>query len=292
MQPTARDLTEAVSRRPRIREQCRSRADEGVAFIAVRWTEEMIVAALRDWVDRYEQVPLRVDWDRGMAKRRGHTDKLERLNAHPSRVPSPTAVLARFGSWQAALSAAGYQARYVPRPNRIGAEGLQQTAALYASGRSTRELARHFGVAPKTIRDRLQRTGAPLRPPRAREIPAAVRAEILSAAREGATQQTIATRVGCSRRAARSVLIDNDATGGRLARRLRPELVAINAMALTDRQRAAVELAVARCLTLDEAGAQLGIAGPTVWGHLCRVADRLERETQRATSSPEVEAED
>ena len=116
----------------------------------------MIVAAPRGWVDRHGQVPLRVDWDRGMAKRRGHTDKLERLNAHPSRVPSPTAVLARFGSWQAALSAAGYQARYVPRPNRIGAEGLQQTAALYASGRSTLELAEHFGVAPKSIRDRFE----------------------------------------------------------------------------------------------------------------------------------------
>ena len=76
----------------------------GVAFSAVRWTEDMIVAALRDWVDRYEQVPLRVDWDRGMAKRRGHADKLERLQTHPSRVPSPTAVLARFGSWQAALT--------------------------------------------------------------------------------------------------------------------------------------------------------------------------------------------
>jgi DNA-directed RNA polymerase specialized sigma24 family protein len=88
----------------------------------------------------------------------------------------------------------------------------------------------------------------------------------------------------------RALLVDNGATGGRLARRLRAELVAINVLALTDRQRAAVELVVARGLTLDEAGAQLGIAGPTVWGHLRRVADRLEREAQLATSSPQVEA--
>jgi DNA-directed RNA polymerase specialized sigma subunit len=75
-----------------------------------------------------------------------------------------------------------------------------------------------------------------------------------------------------------------------LVRRLRAELEAINALELTDRQRAAVELVLERRLTLDAAGAQLGIAGSTVCGRLRRVANRLERETQLATSSPDAEA--
>jgi hypothetical protein len=78
---------------------------------SIRWTEAMIVAALRDWVERYGEEPLRVDWDRHMCWRRGHAGKLARLQAHPRPVPSPTAVLPRFGTWEAALAAAGLQAR-------------------------------------------------------------------------------------------------------------------------------------------------------------------------------------
>src|SRR3954469_5229365 len=81
-----------------------------------RWNRASILAALQDWVERYGEVPDRVDWDRHMCRRRGHYAKLARLDAHPQPLPSPAPVLRCFGSWQAALvAAAGYQARYLLR---------------------------------------------------------------------------------------------------------------------------------------------------------------------------------
>jgi hypothetical protein len=75
----------------------------------MRWTETAIVDAINDWVARYGEVPARIDWDRHMSRRRGHAAKLARLQAHPRAVPSPTPVLARFGSWEPALAAAGHR---------------------------------------------------------------------------------------------------------------------------------------------------------------------------------------
>jgi hypothetical protein len=87
---------------------------------SVRWTEAAIVEALRRWVTQYGEVPTRVDWDRGMRRLRGHEAKLARLDAHRGRLPSPTPVLARFGSWEAALAAAGFEARFTAQ--KVSAE--------------------------------------------------------------------------------------------------------------------------------------------------------------------------
>src|SRR4051795_11785397 len=109
-----------------------------------RWNRRSIVAALDDWVERYGEVPDRVDWDRHMCRRRGHHAKLARLDAHPQPLPSPAPVLRSFGTWQAALAAAGYQARYLPR--RLREDEREVNVALYQSGLSTGQIAERLGV--------------------------------------------------------------------------------------------------------------------------------------------------
>src|SRR3954452_933472 len=77
----------------------------------VRWAEATVVAALRDWAQRYGEVPTAQDWDRSRARRHGEAARLARLNAHPTPVPSVSTVLGRFGSWKAAVATAELPAR-------------------------------------------------------------------------------------------------------------------------------------------------------------------------------------
>jgi DNA-binding CsgD family transcriptional regulator len=135
----------------------------------IRWTETLIIEAINDWVARYGEVPARIDWDRPMSRRRGHVAKLARLQAHPRPVPTPTPVLARFGSWEAALAASGHRPRYATyRPNPTG---RAETAALYASGLSIAKIAERLEVDRKTVRERLDRAGVQRRPPAKRQLP-------------------------------------------------------------------------------------------------------------------------
>jgi hypothetical protein len=128
----------------------------------IRWTDTAIVDAINDWVARYGEVPARIDWDRHMNRRRGHQAKLTRLEAHPRPVPGPTPVLARFGSWEAALAAAGHQPRHATyRPNPAARAA---TAALYESGHSIAKIADLLALDTKTVRERLDRAGVKRRP--------------------------------------------------------------------------------------------------------------------------------
>jgi DNA-directed RNA polymerase specialized sigma24 family protein len=178
---------------------------------SVRWTEAAIVEALREWVARYGEVPTRVDWDRHMCRRRGHDAKLARLDAHPESLPSPTPVLARFGSWEAALAAAGFKARFTP--HTVSAQELRQTAALYESDLSVAQVGARLGRDPKTVRERLDRAGVARRPPRRRELPDEQQAAIVAAAIAGASVRELSRRFGFTDYAVRVVLDRHDAAG-------------------------------------------------------------------------------
>jgi Homing endonuclease associated repeat len=91
----------------------------GLSPRRLRWTDEQTRAALRAWARRHGRAPRAVDWSRA-------TDE------HPSTsVP-----VARFGSWTAALRAAGLSARHQPYTTE------QVTAGL-------RELERRLGRPPR-----------------------------------------------------------------------------------------------------------------------------------------------
>jgi hypothetical protein len=68
-----------------------------------RWTAERVLAAMREWRDRYGRPPSSYDWSRTHAQRRGG-DALARLS--DGDWPSPSVVTGVFGSWTAARAAA------------------------------------------------------------------------------------------------------------------------------------------------------------------------------------------
>jgi hypothetical protein len=76
--------------------------------IARRWTQERVLDAMRDWLERYGRLPSSYDWSRTHARRRGRR-ALERLN--DGDWPSASVVGGIFGTWAAALTAAAEEPR-------------------------------------------------------------------------------------------------------------------------------------------------------------------------------------
>jgi AraC-like DNA-binding protein len=68
-----------------------------------RWTRERLLAALREWRERYGRLPSSYDWSRTHA-RRGGGEALKRLAE--GEWPSASVVSVAFGSWGAAREAA------------------------------------------------------------------------------------------------------------------------------------------------------------------------------------------
>jgi AcrR family transcriptional regulator len=68
-----------------------------------RWSRERVLAAMRDWRDRYGRLPSSYDWSRTHARRRGG-EALERLAGR--YWPAASVVTRVFGTWAAARTAA------------------------------------------------------------------------------------------------------------------------------------------------------------------------------------------
>ena len=242
----------------------------------VRWTQTAVVAALRDWAQRYGEVSSPIDWDRWAAYEHCGAGKVARLVEHPTPLPSVTTVIMRFGSWKAAIAAAGLEARSVSR--RLDASVIRETVALYASGLSAREVGERLGVAPKTVRDRLHAAGVTLRPPRPRtRRPPAPRREatVLAVWRSGATQREIADRLGVSLHSVQQTLRRRGMTGSPLIRRLHAQLSRMDELDLTERQRDVIELVVAQRRTRREVAERLGISPRTIHADLRAVDVRV-----------------
>jgi DNA-binding MarR family transcriptional regulator len=91
---------------------CAPRTAEGRA-IRTKWPADRIIAAIRWWNDAYGEPPHALDWSPTEARKRGFTvqaDRAERLIAE-GRIPWVTVAHNRFGSWNAALEASGFEPR-------------------------------------------------------------------------------------------------------------------------------------------------------------------------------------
>jgi hypothetical protein len=68
-----------------------------------RWTRELLIAAMLDWLAKYGKLPSSYDWSRTHARQRGGV-ALRRLGE--GQWPAASVVTALFGTWQAARNAA------------------------------------------------------------------------------------------------------------------------------------------------------------------------------------------
>jgi hypothetical protein len=73
-----------------------------------KWTRELVIEAMLDWLGCYHRLPSSYDWSRTHASRRGDA-ALKRLNS--AEWPAASVVSRVFGSWQEAREAASSEAR-------------------------------------------------------------------------------------------------------------------------------------------------------------------------------------
>lgn len=79
------------------------------------WSRQDIINAVKLWVTAYGQVPAFADWDPTKARKQGNEGRA--LRWERGTWPRSSQVIRRFGSWSAAIEAAGFE------PNRPGLQG-------------------------------------------------------------------------------------------------------------------------------------------------------------------------
>lgn len=128
------------------------------------WTREAIVCAIQEWADEHGGIPPAAsDWLRARARGTVGTCSVDQVRR-------------RFGTWNAAIIAAGFE------PHATGPVGgykrltaQQRTAAIrrYAAGESSVSIAADLGCAPASVTKAARKAGVPIRGAFGREAVAA-----------------------------------------------------------------------------------------------------------------------
>lgn len=100
--PSPRDWTRATTEHPhtsavykRFGSWLAALEAAGLPTTIMRWTDTLIIAAMRDWAREHGQPPTANDW----------------ATARAATHPNTSTVIERFGSWNNGLAAAGFQIR-------------------------------------------------------------------------------------------------------------------------------------------------------------------------------------
>ncbi len=99
------------------------------------WTRENIIEAIHLFNEKHGRPPVSTEWTRGA-----------------SEYPNTGTVSERFGSWAAAIEAAGYQRPDVGRKLVDRSEDRAEAKRLHAEGRTVEQLADMFNMPPSIIR--------------------------------------------------------------------------------------------------------------------------------------------
>lgn len=123
-----------------------------------RWGRASIVDALRAWVAEAGGPPRRQDW---CGERPASATSAQRkwMSEHP-RWPSSSCVATHFGSWSAALEAAGLPARNLTFESSV-AERVDAARRLAACGLTQRAIARTLGVSVSSVGNYLRARSCP-----------------------------------------------------------------------------------------------------------------------------------
>lgn len=104
----------------------------------VHWTQERIIEAIRDWHDHHGEAPRRTDWDAYRCEKLADAASQRadewRKRATLFRIgewPTPRTVTEAFGSWNAAIEAAGYTPRL---PSQRTPRGIEPSHFLTPLG--------------------------------------------------------------------------------------------------------------------------------------------------------------
>jgi hypothetical protein len=119
------------------------------------WTREAIICCLQDIAEEAGGIP-------------PSAVGFQRMKRNGADVPAVTNVIARFGSWNAAVTAAGYEphaAGPVGGFRILTAHERAECARRYATGESSVDIAAALGVSPVTVTKWARFHGVEIRPP-------------------------------------------------------------------------------------------------------------------------------
>jgi hypothetical protein len=117
------------------------------------WTEERILAALRDWFVTFGETPLSYEWSPRSAELLGLPMAGARrwMREYP-RWPSTATVCRHFGLWAEAVRAANLPPARVVAPGRGLAERVEAARRLSAAGHGAAEIAALLDISARTVR--------------------------------------------------------------------------------------------------------------------------------------------
>lgn len=79
--------------------------------IRKHWTRDLVTLRIQEWAGVYGEPPSVNDWDPTVASRLGDPERADRFRSAGGHWPSRNAVYRVFGSWNAAVRAAGFEPR-------------------------------------------------------------------------------------------------------------------------------------------------------------------------------------
>lgn len=100
-----------------------------------RWTKEELIARIREWNTIYGEPPAAPDWTPSKARHMNDEARARRYEEAEGHWPGHMTLVNHFGSWNAAIAAAGFTPRV---PDGRGGIGRHRTQR---GGRAMREMA-------------------------------------------------------------------------------------------------------------------------------------------------------
>ncbi len=99
------------NRAPRFCSMC-SATDPDRRAKLTKWTPELILARIREWADLHGEPPAIADWNPNTSRHIYHDEaRAQRFEQADGHWPWFTIVIVNFGTWNAALTAAGFDGR-------------------------------------------------------------------------------------------------------------------------------------------------------------------------------------